>query len=86
MTAIDRSFVVERYINLQTASNLLGLSVRTIRERMRDLRDPLPAFRIGGRLLFRPSELQEWIERRRVRPVDVAALTRDLMSRITKED
>ena len=30
----------------------------------------VPSFKIGGRLRFRPTEVEEWLEARRVTPCD----------------
>jgi len=43
-----------------------GLSVRTLRALLVDPVDPLPYFRLPGKILVKKSEFDAWIERRRV--------------------
>jgi excisionase family DNA binding protein len=57
-------------------SAYLPLSRRTIHTLVNDPVDPLPAYRIGNKLLFRRSEVDKWVSRRRNRkPLDLARLT-----------
>lgn len=56
----------EGYIDLKTLGKLLGLSPRTLRTCVHDAADPVPAYRVGGKLLFRWSEVEAWVARRRV--------------------
>lgn len=52
----------DRYLNLAQASEYLAMSTRTIRDRL----DEIPHYRIGTKLLlFRKSELDEWMEQHR---------------------
>ena len=47
----------DRYLSLAQASEYLGISTRTIRDR-----DDLPRYRVGKKiLLFKKSELDEWL-------------------------
>jgi len=47
----------DRYLNLTQASEYLSMSTRTIRDR-----DDIPRYRIGRKLLlFKKSELDEWM-------------------------
>lgn len=67
------------YLNLSSLSKRLGLSPRTLRSRISDPVRPLPAYRIGGKLLFRLREVEAWVEQCAVRPVDVDALVQDIL-------
>ena len=59
-----------RILDLQAASEFLSLSPRTIRKHL----PSIPHFTSpdGGKFLFRTDELLQWIERFRVKPVDLA--------------
>lgn len=44
----------------------LGFAAGTIVDWVERDEDPLPAFKVGGRLRFRESEVLEWLEKRRL--------------------
>ena len=75
----------DEYLTLSKVAARLNLSTRTIRTRVGDSSDPLPAYRIGGRLLFRWSEVEAWLDRRRVRPVDTKRLVEAYLVKIARE-
>ena len=51
----------DRYLSLAQASEYLGISTRTLRDR-----DDLPRYRIGKKiLLFKKSELDAWLDQYR---------------------
>ena len=48
----------DRYFTLKQSSEYLGISTRTIRDRL----DEIPHYRVGSKmLLFKKSELDEWM-------------------------
>ena len=51
----------DHYMNKAKASRYTGLSVRNIEQRL----DEIPHFRVGRKLLFKRSELDEWMEQHR---------------------
>ncbi len=51
----------DRYLSLAQASEYLGISTRTIRDR-----DDIPRYRVGKKiLLFKKSELDKWLSQYR---------------------
>ena len=56
----------ERLLTAREVSELLGFSAATIVDWFEA--GKLPGFRIGGRLRFRPSEVEAWIEDQRGDP------------------
>lgn len=58
-----------RVLDLQAASEFLSLSPRTLRKALPEI----PHFTSpdGGKFLFRSDELLQWLERFRVKPVDL---------------
>lgn len=65
-------------LGLNQLSELVGLSTRTLREHIHAPVDPLPAYRVGGRLMVRRSEWERWLSRRRVRAMDANLILDDL--------
>ncbi len=59
------------YINLRDVSTRLSASPRSVRAYVNRSDNPLPAYRIGGKLLFCWDEVEKWVEQHRVRMPDV---------------
>lgn len=55
-----------RYITLEEATTILPVAAITLRRAIKA--GDLPAYRIGRRLLIKPSEFDTWIESRKVTP------------------
>lgn len=53
----------ERLLTARELADLLGFSSSTIQDWYE--RGELPGFRIGGRLRFRLTEVEQWLEQRR---------------------
>jgi len=69
----------DRYISIREAVNYLSLSDRTIRGLMKQ---GLPHFRLRGKVLFKRSEIDEWMEQFRVRREDsLNALVRGIFKK-----
>jgi excisionase family DNA binding protein len=63
LTVIPAKSIAPLAVNLATAARLVGLSQRTVRELVRS--NVLPAAQPGGRggkLIFRVSTLETWLE------------------------
>lgn len=58
----------EPMVRIDAAARFFDVSIKTIRRYCGLLRDPLPYYKIGGRLTFKASEMQDWANRRRNRP------------------
>lgn len=56
-----------RYITLEEATTILPVAAITLRRAIKA--GHLPAYRIGRRLLIKPSDFEAWIESRKVTPV-----------------
>ena len=59
----------DRYLDLKEAAQYLPLSYRTIWEH----RKTIPHFRYGNKIIFKKSELDQWMETFRVRDQDLDA-------------
>jgi excisionase family DNA binding protein len=55
----------DRYLTKAETASYLGISLRWL-EQLRRGSNPPPAFKLGQKLLFRVSELDDWIEQYRV--------------------
>jgi predicted DNA-binding transcriptional regulator AlpA len=62
----ERPGITDRYLNLAGVMEITPFSAPTIRSAER--RGELPAYRVCGRLLFRLSDVLEWIEKGRTAP------------------
>ena len=56
----------ETYLDLKTLSKRTCLSIRTIRDYLKDLYHPLPHFKLAGKILIRWSDFEQWISQYKV--------------------
>jgi excisionase family DNA binding protein len=59
------------WLGLRELTRYASVSERTLRGWMIAPSDPLPAVRPGGKILVRRSEFDAWLERRRIKPLDI---------------
>ncbi|MEM8549172.1 MAG: hypothetical protein AAGF10_00125 [Verrucomicrobiota bacterium] len=69
-----------QYIDLAELTGRLPLSRRSVRRYVTDAAYPMPAFRVGGKLIFHWPSVVSWLENHRVHPLDVGGMTNDLMN------
>ena len=69
---------VDVFVNVETASEWSSLSIRTIRDHLKDPVNPLPHYKIGGRILIHWREFKEWMQGFKVKSDDIAA---DILTR-----
>jgi excisionase family DNA binding protein len=62
------------WMGLKQLTQYANLSERTLRAWIHAPVDPLPAVRVGGKILVRRSELDAWLARHRVKPLDALDL------------
>ena len=68
------------YITLQEVCKRISLSPRTLRAWVSNPASPLTCYKVGGKLLFRWSEVEKWLENFRVAPIDVDAIAKEIIS------
>ncbi len=56
---------VDPYFSLKGLAGYASLSRRTLQDLVNDPQDPLPSYRMGGKLLVRKSDFDRWMSRRR---------------------
>jgi excisionase family DNA binding protein len=81
---LSRAADEDAYLDLVTLAHVGGLSVRTLRDRIHDPVDPLPAYRVGGKLLVRRSEFDTWMSRRRYTATTVDGVVEDVLRELVR--
>ena len=62
-------FLESRYLNIEQVAAILGVPKSFIyRRTARGHGDPIPHYRIGSHLRFKPDDIEEWIESHRHDP------------------
>lgn len=71
---------LDPFLSLKALAVYSGLSVRTLREYLTDPENPLPCYRVGGKILVRRSEFDAWMIRyRQVGRIDVNRVVSDVL-------
>jgi excisionase family DNA binding protein len=70
---------LDPYLSLKALANYAGLSVRKLRDHLDDPAHPLPCYRVGGKLLVRRSEFDDWMRAYRHRGRDVDGIVAEVM-------
>ncbi len=65
---------LDPWLSLRALAAYSNLSRRTLQDLVNDLQDPIPSYRVGGKLLIRRSEFDAWMARRRNRKARALAL------------
>lgn len=70
----------DTYRSLKALAAYSGLSVRTLRSLLIHTIHPLPHFRLGGKILVRASEFDQWMQQfAQRRAVNVSEIVDDLL-------
>jgi len=69
----------DEYLDLARLRRVASQSVRTLRGHIHDLVDPLPAYRVGGKIFVKRSEFDAWMSRRRYSPTTVDSIVDDVV-------
>ncbi len=64
---------LDPYLSLAALSGYCQLSRRTLQGLVNNVQDPLPSYKVGGKILVRRSEFDQWMSRRRNRKPLAAA-------------
>lgn len=69
------------FVSLREVASYIGVSALTVRRYLSDP-DPLVSYKIGRRRVFKLSDVDAWIERRRAKPaVDVTSIVDNFLDR-----
>jgi excisionase family DNA binding protein len=76
--------VVEpEWLDLKRLQRYACVSERTLRDWIHRPENPLPASRVGNKLLVRRSVLDRWLEAHQVKRVDVGDMVEELVAGVT---
>jgi len=73
------------WLGARQVTDYANISRRTLRTWIHSPVDPLPAVRVSGKLLVRRSELDDWLERHRVKPiasVDLDGIVKEVLAKV----
>ncbi len=75
---------LDGYMDLKALSRYSGLSVRTLRQYLKDTVHPLPSFRPGGKILIRRSDFDQWMTRFRQDGSDLDRLASEVLEELQR--
>jgi Helix-turn-helix domain len=77
----------QEYLSLKSLATYASLSVKTLRTYLTDPKNPLPHFKMTGKILVKRTDFDAWIEcfRSREHPVDLDRLVDDMLSAVQSE-
>ncbi len=76
------------WLSLRGLGEYAQVSERTLRGWIHSPVDPLPAARVGGKILIRRQEFDSWLERHKITPlesVQVDGIVREVLQGVTCE-
>jgi hypothetical protein len=56
----------DRYLNLEALSQYSGITIRTLRDYLHDISNPIPSFQIKRKILVKKTDFDSWVEGYRV--------------------
>ena len=71
------------FLDLTTLAKRSCLSVRSLRDHLKDPFNPLPAFRLKGKILVSWSEFQQWLAGFRYEPESFEQKIEDAVNQLT---
>lgn len=71
------------WLDLRTLRQYACVSERTIRGWVHRPIDPLPASRVGTKILIRRAAFDRWVENHRVKAVDISGIVEELAQGVT---
>jgi excisionase family DNA binding protein len=71
------------WLDLKRLQRYACVSERTLRDWIHRPENPLPASRVGTKLLVRRSVLDRWLEAHQVKRVDVSDMVEELVAGVT---
>ena len=71
--AVRNNVDLDPFLSMNGLAAYSSLSRRTLQNLLGDPLDPLPSYRVGGKLLVRRSEFDAWMSRRRNRKATAMA-------------
>ena len=72
------------WLDLKGLVGYACVSERTLRQWIHRPSDPLPAVRVGTKILVRRGIFDEWLNKHRITPIDVACIVDEIFEDLTK--
>jgi excisionase family DNA binding protein len=67
------------WLDLKALQQYACVSERTLRQWVHRLDNPLPAARVGAKILVRKTVFDRWLESHQVKAVDIGSIVEDLI-------
>jgi excisionase family DNA binding protein len=77
---------VVEWLDLKSLRQYACVSERTLREWIHRSVDPMPAVRVGCKILVRRSEFDRWLEAHGVKHIDVGSIVDELVAGVKGMD
>jgi excisionase family DNA binding protein len=74
------------WLDLKALSLYACVSVRTLREWVHRLINPLPAVQVGTKILVRRGTFDRWLENHRLKSLDVGCIVDELVAAVTQRN
>lgn len=71
------------WLDLRRLQEYAAVSERTLRAWIHSPVEPLPAVRVGAKILVRKSDFDRWLEQHPVRPIDLGCIVEELVEAVT---
>jgi len=71
------------WLDLKALRQYACVSERTLREWIHRSLNPLPAARVGSKILVRRSDFDHWLESHQVKNVDVSCIVDEVLAGVT---
>jgi hypothetical protein len=83
----EKQMISERtqpeWMDLKALQGYACVSERTLREWIHRPIDPLPAARVGAKILVRRGAFDRWLENHRLKTIDVGCIVDELVAGVT---
>jgi len=79
-TTASQLFQGREWLDLRALTQYASVSERTMREWIHRPANPLPAVRVGAKILVRRSEFDRWLEKHRLEPIDIGSVVSEVVS------
>jgi excisionase family DNA binding protein len=70
------------WLDLQRLTGYAAVSNRTLRAWIHSPVDPLPAVRVGAKILVRKSDFDHWLEKHAVKPIDFGGMVEEIVEAV----
>ena len=76
----------KEWLDLKALQNYACVSERTLREWIHRTSNPLPAVRVGNKILVRRSVFDAWLAAHQIKHIDVGCIVDEMVAGVTGTD